>query len=221
MLETVSGNQDYLSNSEMVRACEDAWRDIQMHNPDVPRAMIIVGSGGRQAPTLYGHFAPDRWASEGASVHEVLLVAEHLNRGAEAVFTTLLHESVHGIAVARGIKDCSGKRHNKRFAGLCLEVGLVPPEKPSKALGFSAATLSYEAVHETYPGTIANLDSVLRSHRKLTLNETEKKKTSWKAECQCGVSIRVGKKLYDGFEPILAILCNFCDSQFVVQDDDI
>lgn len=212
--------KDYLSNSEMVRACEDAWQDIQHNNPDVPRAMIIVGSGGRQALTLYGHFAPDRWSSEGTNVHEVLLVAEQLNRGADAVFTTLLHESVHGIAVARGIKDCSGKRHNKRFAALCLEVGLVPPEKPSKQLGFSAATLSYEAVNDLYAGTIANLDSVLKSHRKLTLNTTEKKKTSWKAECDCGVSIRVGKKVYNGEDTTLYIQCTECDSPFVVDDSD-
>ncbi len=211
-----------MNYSDFVATCEDAWKVIQSRHDDVPDAVIVVGSGGRSAPTLLGHFAKDAWENEdGDTVHEVLIVAEQLKRKPEEIFTTLLHESVHGIANKRGIKDCSGKRHNKRFAALCHEVGLIPPEDTHPTLGYSMATLSDEA-QAYYSSIIRSIGEQLQVYRKLKLKDKETKKTTWIAECECERKIRLPKKTIESGGGIdeIAIVCQVCESEFKVTDDD-
>jgi hypothetical protein len=205
--------------SNLTKCLEQAWGEIQKRHPDVPSAVIVVGSGGRKAPTTYGHFASNVWEVDGEPIHEVLIVAEQLNRPAEEVFQTLLHESVHGIANKRQIKDVSGKRHNKRFATLCWEVGLQPPESAHSAIGWSAATL-LDQTKADYSQVIELIGETLNLYRKLNLEMKPKVKNSWAAECPCGVKIRVGKKVYDGENIFLKMVCTMCDSNFVVDDED-
>lgn len=211
-----------MNHSDLIATCEDAWKIIQSRNEDVPNCIILVGSGGRSAPSLLGHFAKDAWENEkGDSIHEVLLVAEQLKRSPEDIFTTLLHEAVHGIAAKRGIKDVSGKRHNKKFAQLCHEVGLIPPEEADSRLGWSSATLSETAL-ETYDSIIKSIGLQLQSYRKLKLKEKETKKTTWIAACECGRKIRIPKKTvrFDGENPYLDIDCQVCATSFVLEDTD-
>jgi predicted SprT family Zn-dependent metalloprotease len=183
--------------SGLVSACEDAWKDIQSTFDDVPEAVIVVGSGGRRATTLLGHFAKNSWDNEENEVHEVLLVAENLNRTAQEIFTTLLHEAVHGIAHSRGIKDVSGKRHNKRFALLCESVGMIPPESPDP-----------------------KLDVQLKLCRKLNLVPKNSKKTTWLAECQCERKLRLPKKtIVDPYD--LQIVCQECGGSFFMNEEEI
>src|SRR5438876_416693 len=129
------------SLSNLIETLDNCWRDIQFNNSDVPDSLIIVAGGGRKARTTYGHFLKNSWEKDGVTIHEVLLVAEQLHRGPVEVFNTLLHEAVHGIAYNRGIKDTSGDRHNKRFARIANEVGLVTSERPSKRFGYAQTQL--------------------------------------------------------------------------------
>lgn len=211
-----------MNHSDFVATCEDAWKIIQSKHDDVPDAVIVVGTGGRRAPTLLGHFAKDAWEDEnGDAIHEVLIVAEQLKRPPEDIFTTLLHEAVHGIASKRGIKDVSGKRHNKKFAALCYEVGLIPPEFADHSLGFSSAILS-DDTQAYYQSIIRSIGEQLQVYRKLKLKDSETKKTTWLAECECERKIRLPKKTIEsggGIEEI-AITCQICQTEFKVTDDD-
>jgi hypothetical protein len=220
---------------QLVEACEAAYRHIQEENPDVPECVVLIGSGGSRAKNLLGHFAPDRWATgeelknasdnleedseiEVEVYHEILIVAEQLHRGARAVFTTLMHEAVHGIAQNRKIKDVSGRRHNKRFKAICEEIGLEPPESPDKYLGFSSATLP-DSTAWIYENDIKAIDAALSLVR-LFPSEKEKVKNSWKAVCDCERTIRVGKKIYNGEDQDIKIACVDCGGRFMVLEDD-
>jgi len=210
-----------MNHSDLIATCEDAWKIIQSRHEDVPDAVIVIGSGGRSAPSVLGHFAKDAWETEkGDPLHEVLIVAEHLKRPAEEIFTTLLHEAVHGIATKRGVKDVSGKRHNKKFANLCHEVGLIPPDSAHPTLGYSAATLS-DVAADHYESIINSIRLQLQVYRKLKLVEKEKKKTTWVAACECDRKIRIPKKtlLLESLDKP-GIVCNVCGSEFVIEDED-
>lgn len=214
--------------SGLMRALENTWAVISNHNLDVPKDVIIViGSGGRRSATLLGHFAKNTWGDEqqekGENVedelHEVLLVAENLNRSAEDVFTTLLHEAVHGIAHVRGIRETSGPRHNKKFATLCEEVGLIPPEKPDAKIGFSAAKLSDEA-KVMYSTEIEAIEAQLVLCRKLAVKTSKSKKTTWIAQCACFRKLRIPRKTI--VDPNhLGVACSECGSEFEMDDDEI
>lgn len=208
-----------MNYSDLVITAEQCWRSIQKKHPEVPECVVLVASGGRRAPTLLGHFASNTWSQGDKQIHEVLLVAEQLNRPAREVFQTLLHEAVHGIAQTRGVKDVSGRRHNKKFAKICEEVGLVPPVKPKGPLGFSDAKLR-EDTEQEYEQEIKQIADVLFLYRNLKFNEEDKPKNSWAAVCLCPRKIRVGKKIYNPDEDnSLRIICEDCVSPFVVEEE--
>lgn len=213
----------------LIETLEHAWGALQVEYPDIPDCLITVGTGGRRAPNLYGHFAPNCWTMDDEDIHEVLIVAEQLRRSPEDIFTTLMHESVHGIANKRGIKDVSGRRHNKKFRDLCLEVGMLPPEFTDAKLGFSAVTLS-PALREKFNDSITDIGVELTLCRKLKLKDKDTPKTSWSAECECPRKIRVGKKalLMEGFDitldeipdgKVTTIDCGLCGTAFKVNND--
>jgi hypothetical protein len=216
---------------QLVEACEAAYKRIQEQHPEAPDAVVLIGSGGSRAKNLLGHFAPDRWAKgendkEGnyveTTVHEILIVAEQLHRGPKDIFTTIIHEAVHGIAKARNVKDVSGRRHNKRFRNICDEVGLTPPETPDKYLGFSEATLP-DSTAWIYENEINRIKEALKFCR-LMPSDKEKVVNSWNAECDCGRKVRVGKKVFDpeSSDPDdIQIECTICNSPFRVDDTDV
>jgi len=214
-----------LNTSELISTLESAWKRIASLNADVPDCIILVGSGGRRAASLYGHFAKDAWAKENSdgeaeNVHEVLIVAEQLQRSARDVFTTLLHESVHAVAASRGIRDVSGVRHNKKFAALCEEMGMLPPEKPDMKIGWSAATLLPDT-EVLYGPEIDAIEEKLKAVRRLNLMKKETKKTTWIATCNCDRKIRLPKKSIEGDPKFLLIDCGICGSEFKLEDEDI
>lgn len=116
----------------VIDAIVSGWVDIQRNHPDLPPAIITIGTSQRgDGRVTAGHFAPDRWragdaASADARRHEVVITGEGLAERAEGIFGTLLHEAAHALAEARGIKDTSrGHRyHNQKFRKLAEEVGL-------------------------------------------------------------------------------------------------
>ena len=208
--------------SPLIATCEKIWKRLQEYNSDIPDVVIVIGSGGRRATTLLGHFAKNSWGGEGGpedTVHEVLLVAENLKRSAEEVFTTLIHEAAHGIAESRGIKDVSGVRHNRKFAMVCEELGMMPPENPDSRLGFSAATLT-PALEEHFAEEIGWLEAELTFFRKLFLKEKTTNKTTWIASCLCDRKVRLPKKTIN--DPrALDLVCQECGSDFNMSDEEI
>ena len=87
----------------------------------LPPAMITVQKT-RQGNL--GHFTPwyswvsvdeDEAKDEKNNYCEINLAAQALNRPAEEIGCTMVHEMTHYDLFLQGVKNCSGKIHNKKF----------------------------------------------------------------------------------------------------------
>ena len=153
--------------SELVAACERAWADIQGHHPELPHAVMVLGTGIERGRLVkLGHWWGGRWVADGQSRGEVLLAGEALHLAPSEVFEILLHEAAHGINAARGIKDTSrgGRYHNQRFKAAAEEVLLRVRAMPPYGL---ARTLLTPEATERYTDTIAGLGHAMRIARLL------------------------------------------------------
>ncbi|MCT2594280.1 hypothetical protein LHJ74_30975 [Streptomyces sp. N2-109] len=177
-----------------------AWADIQRHH--------------RELPDLA---APESLIGESSSAC-----------GAELSFERLLHEAVHGIAAARGIRDTSraGRYHNRRFLAVAEELGLDHAEEPHPSSGFSLVLLSPET-RRRYRPTIERLHRALKAHTAATETDTGRSfrgpaarhgssggGVRVKAVCDCGRNVRV-------VPSVLAqapIMCGACGKQFRIPD---
>ena len=158
---------DEATASALVRACEEAWADIRDHHPELPDAVMILGTGMERGRLVkLGHWWGGRWLADGALRGEVLLAGEALHLAPKEVFEVLLHEAAHGLNAARGVKDTSrgGRYHNQRFAAaaheVLLEVRAMPP------YGLASTSLS-PAGRERYGPTVERLGEAMRIVRQL------------------------------------------------------
>ena len=153
--------------SAVVAACEAAWTAIQARHPDVPDAVIVLGTGVERGRLVkLGHWWGGRWLADGNVRGEVLLAGEALHLPAAEVFEVLLHEAAHGLNAARGIKDASrgGRYHNQRFRMTAVALGLkVEQVRP---YGWAKTTLTTTAA-EDYAAEIASLGQAMRISRQL------------------------------------------------------
>lgn len=146
----------------LIQALSAIWRTIRLLHPDVPSVVLIPAPAAKK--NVLGHFAPLRWrpnvaTSEVTTLHEVVVVAEHLNRGAEEILETLLHEAAHALNFERGIKDCTASQyHNARFKGAAEEMGLTVCQV--RHYGYAVTALA-EGTVEDYHDEVERLREVL------------------------------------------------------------
>lgn len=153
-----------------------AWGDIQWHHPELPD-LSAPESLIRNSPSACGK---------------------------KLSFERLLHEAVHGIASARGVRDTCrvGRYHNRRFLLIADGLGLHHPEKPDPVVGFSRLTLTREATLR-YHSAMERLHVALDSYE-VTESANEEYRPGppsrsgpakgggrVKAVCDCGRNIRV------------------------------
>jgi len=211
--------------SPVVFAVEEAWAAIREHHPEVPPVYIVIASGHEgQRKAKRGHWAAGRWqwkAGEGAegaevgeAVGEVLLSGERIGEGAEAAFTTLLHEAAHGLAFAREVKDTSrgGSYHNKQYKKLAEEL-LLTVERGKH--GYHV-TESNDGVRTRYAAVIAALESALLLHRIAPAAEAEAKTRGISRitlECSCSP---VRKLIMVPTQILLGwVTCDACNERFL------
>ncbi|MCP8709463.1 hypothetical protein [Streptomyces sp. AC04842] len=149
--------------TRIVAALESTWGAIQKHHPDVPDVVIVTGTGQRSRGRLtWGHHTADRWLDAAAAGRkaELFVSGEAVAKGGEMVVETMLHEAAHALAAARGIRDtsCAGRWHNREYAALAREVGLEPPKRAAKVIGFSEALITAATVGR-YATQIRRLDA--------------------------------------------------------------
>jgi hypothetical protein len=206
----------------LLTALETAWAAIRARHPEVPDAVLIVGSGspakGSQS-MKWGHFATLRWQHGDTRLPEVLISGEGLSRTPAEVFTTLLHEATHGIADTRGIQDTSrqGRWHNKKFAALAAELGLAAVKDDK--LGYSPCTLT-DTTAAQYGDVIGSLAAALSAYRHPEPTGDGKERTNnnngVSAECECPRKIRLSVKAFDEGP----IVCGVCQAAFLPEDVD-
>lgn len=166
--------------------------------------VITIQTKGRKA--AYGWYGCGLWKNEVSCPAELNISAEDLNRPAEDILGTLIHEMCHQSASERGIKDCSrnGNYHNKKFKEIAEAHGLECLEK-SKSHGFGHTKLA-PAGRNAIESKLSSLKEALTVCRIIP----EKPKAKSKMilfECGCGFKIRCGKSTLDA-------KCNSCGGQF-------
>jgi hypothetical protein len=143
------------------------WAAIRQHNPQVPEVVLLPVPNPHGHKGVLGHFAALRWtarsAESGTRIHEVVVVAEHLDRSAEDIVGTLLHEAAHALNFERGVRDCSRSQyHNQQFKSAAEEVGLTVQQVPH--YGFALTALLPETATR-YAVETAGLSVVLMHRR--------------------------------------------------------
>lgn len=212
----------------LIEALAKVWTRIRELHPDVPGVVLIPAPALRR--NVLGHFAPLRWQtrSEGReNYHEVVVVAEYLNRKSEDIVETLIHEAVHAMNFARGIKDCSttSQYHNERFKRAAEELGLAVEKVTNYgwALTRLPGRTAVRYVQET-----AELETALVHRRTPSApvtkggNDSEAEDgngrdpkpigRSRKATCQCPYIIRVSTKTISN----TTIRCESCGQAFQI-----
>ncbi|MGW7433153.1 hypothetical protein ACWGIN_26855 [Streptomyces sp. NPDC054861] len=173
-----------------------AWADIQQHHVELPDLA-----------------APESLINETVSAC-----------GPGPSFERLLHEAVHGVAAARGIRDTSraGRYHNLRFLAVASELGLYHPSEVHPNTGFSVTVMRPET-QRLYRPTIDRLQLALdvysESARKpggTFLGPAARFGDSGggsrvKVVCGCGRNLRVVRSILVK----APILCGRCEEQFL------
>ncbi|HSH60404.1 MAG TPA: DUF6166 domain-containing protein [Acidimicrobiales bacterium] len=153
--------------SQVVRACEEAWAAIQERHPEVPDAVVVLGTGVERGRLVkLGHWWGGQWLADGKARGELLLAGEALHLPPEQVFEVLLHEAAHGLNATRGVRDTSrgGRYHNARFQAAAEEVGLTAGQM--RPHGWARTTLRPETV-ERYTDAVTGLGEAMRIARQL------------------------------------------------------
>lgn len=219
--------------SDLVVACEAAWRSIQAHHPELPPVVMLLGTGVERGRLVkLGHWWEGRWLADGDLRGEVLLAGEALHLKPGDVFEVLLHEAAHGINAARHVKDTSrgGRYHNARFKRTAIEVGLTVEQM--HPYGF-AGTAVPPATAQRYAAEIDRLGTAMRIARRVPRSALATGKVDQQlggeqgegvaggesprtkvppAECGCGRRLRMAPS-------VLArgpVICGVCGSEFVV-----
>jgi hypothetical protein len=214
----------------LIAALTALWNAIRQRHPEVPAVVLLPAPSLAKKMNVLGHFAPLRWKGRRSNddrLHEVLVVAEHLDRGAEEVLDTLLHEAAHAANHERGVKDCSRSQyHNSAFRKMAESLGLTVQQVPN--YGHAQTTLP-PATAQLYETGLAALREVLISRRRPIAiptgtptgvntpnddNEPDGGDSSrsrhLKATCACGFVIRASKKTLQN----TVIRCETCGEPF-------
>lgn len=211
----------------LIEALARIWTAIRENHPDVPGVVLLPAPNPHRQTSVLGHFAPLRWTpqeKEGRFWHEVVVVAEHLNRPAQEVLGTLLHEAVHALNFARGIKDCSANQyHNRKFRAVAEELGLAVQQV--RHYGYAHTVVPPETA-DLYLAQTQILESVLIHRRSLASPHSPPGKgpigpssptgkgngrsRSLKAVCACPFIIRVARKTLQD----TTIRCDTCHTSF-------
>ena len=197
----------------LVIALDAAWAAIRARHADVPEVVITLGagSGGRSRGLTYGHFHDGTWQRGDARLPELFVGGEGLERGPVPLLGTLLHESAHGIAAARGIQDTSrqGRYHNERFRALAAEVG-IDVEKDA-SIGWSVTSVP-DATAALYGPHVQALGEALVAwrHPNGRASGRGSSNNGVSARCGCGRRIRVAGSVLDE----APITCGACGTEF-------
>lgn len=222
--------------SDLVVACEEAWRSIQSLHPELPPVVMLLGTGVERGRLVkLGHWWGGRWLADGDVRGEVLLAGEALHLKPEDVFEVLLHEAAHGINAARGVKDTSrgGRYHNARFKKTAIEVGLDVEQ--ADPYGFAKTSVRPDTA-ERYATEIARLAGAMRIARRIPQSalgpetttesgdtvgqvggepdESDRQKVRT-AECGCGRRMRMAPTVF----ALGPVTCGNCGADFIIDRD--
>lgn len=207
----------------LIAALTATWETIQARHADVPPVVVTLGSGTlneKSGNTRLGHFAAARWQVGEETAAELFIGGEGLKRGADELLATLLHEAAHGVAMVRKIQDTSrqGRYHNRRFARLAEELGLVVTEDPK--IGWSPSTLA-PGTADAYADQLQALAAALVAFRhpepQRGRGNNASSNNGIAATCACPEPRRIRVRSVEMFEAA-PILCGACRQEFTAAE---
>ena len=208
---------------KLMEALDAVWSKIRSLHPEVPEVILLAAPSPRHQMNVLGHFAALRWRTKKQEIfnlHEVVVVAEHLDRTPIEITGTLIHEAAHALNFERGVFDCSRSQyHNREFKKAAEEVGLEVVQVPH--YGFAMTRMSPKTV-EIYAEAMTGLELALahryRPKQRLSggsvsgQDEDSKESRNRKAICGCPYIIRVSRKTLAETE----IKCEKCGELFTL-----
>ena len=202
----------------LIRALAACWTAIQHYHPDVPDVVLLPSPSRLGRRRVLGHFAALRWTGaqqhDEGLIHEVAVVAERLDRSAELVFETLLHEAAHARNFNLDIRDCSKSQYHNRFFKVSAELlGLDVAQVDHYGWAHTRMPLATETRFRVEIDAIA---SVLIHRRGRSLTTTRSRTRSRKATCGCPHIIRASRTVLERTR----IVCSTCNEPFREEGDD-
>ncbi|MFF1625575.1 hypothetical protein [Streptomyces sp. NPDC058272] len=202
------------SPGPLLQALDALWQKIRAKYRELPAAQIVI----TPSPPRADH-GPERWVwVDETTVTGLVVSAETLDEGAEAVATFFLHEAAHLLCWDRGIKDTTmrGAYHNASYLAAAEEVGLVWPDglERIKGRGYSAPVLSDAA--RLHTGDLSALaDAIAQSLPHLTApaaTSTQRRTSRIALQCQCNPPRRI--TVAPTIADLGPIHCGVCGAEF-------
>ncbi len=155
---------------------------------------------------------------EAGTYYQINISSNYINEGVERLQEVLLHEMCHLANCLKGVSDCNGKKHNKKFKTQAEAVGLDCGENDKKyGWGFTTAT---PALKEYFENTLKMNPEVFQYYFKLPEKKKEDKdppkkfnKTIWCPNCQLEIKLEEGFDSYSDFW-VDDLSCPSCGGQF-------
>lgn len=151
---------------------------------------VTVQSKGRKQAV--GWFWPEKWQqSEKKTIHEINMSAECLK--SHDMGELMLHELAHAENNVLGIKDCSGRQHNKKFKAMAERLGLLVHDR-DKLVGYGFTDLADGA--KTFLAKIKFDTTIFQAYRGGGTGKRGKVGSRLiKCECsECGYVVRTTNK---------------------------
>jgi hypothetical protein len=212
----------------ILEALNTTYQRIRADHPEVPNAVIVVGAPGKvRGGQVHGHFLAQSWANpdfqdaetDSDFLHEISLSGESLERGADHVLGTLIHEAAHALAFERGIKDTSNgaRYHNKKFKAVAEELGILLEQAPT--IGWSVTRISTVTYLRFYEELI-NLRWALGTYRlpEYSVKPKVRKRTKAPMDCGCDDPVTVSIQWFERHAESLT--CEDCFEKFHLIDED-
>ncbi len=220
-------------NNPMIETVRELtrWYDIFNENyfeNKLPPAMITVQ---KTRKGNLGHFTPylswissdeDEAKDDKNNYCEINLAAQALNRTADELCATLMHEMVHYDLYLKGIKNCSGAIHNKKFKSGAEEHDLIVTKDKKVGWGITEAN---DKLKEFIKANV-NPD-MTKIHYFRTEPEKEVKpkepKAVYRVYCEeCGKEFKYKPKKQDksDFSKDFGFICKNCNSEMQIEEDE-
>lgn len=211
----------------LIEALANAWSKIRSRHPTVPGVVLLAAPAARDRQNVLGHFAALRWRTKAKGeklFHEVVVVAEHLDRPAEEIMETLLHEAAHAMNFELGVRDCSASQyHNKYFRLAARALGLEVTQVQHYGYALTSLPLGTAKTYEEEinilrvalicrrgPGFLVIGTGGSLPPRDGNDGDGRSSSRSRKAVCGCPFIIRVSRKTLDN----TTIRCESCGQEF-------
>jgi hypothetical protein len=202
------------SPGPLLEALVDLWDRLRATVPALPRITPVVSPTTRRKD-----HGPERWTLDQSGFLSGLVVtADVLHEGADAVLEMVLHDAAHVLNWARDVQDTTmrGVYHNQRFLTAAEEVGLEWPAHRERAQGqgYVRPVLS-DSARARYAPDLRRLTEIIPEilphlEGPTSASAGRVDRLTLKCGCRPARSFRISKTVAAQGP----IMCSVCDTEF-------